>query len=60
MVPITKKDADRASVMAAVDQLMAALKAAGIRAKVIAIFATATEGCGCALERVPPAVHATA
>ncbi|GBF87895.1 prolyl-tRNA synthetase [Raphidocelis subcapitata] len=34
IVPITKKDTDRASVMAAVDGLMAALKGAGIRAKV--------------------------
>jgi hypothetical protein len=34
IVPITKKDTDRASVMAAVDKLHAALKAAGIRVKV--------------------------
>jgi hypothetical protein len=33
-VPITRKDADRASVMGAVDGLVAALKGAGIRTKV--------------------------
>ncbi|KIZ05449.1 prolyl-tRNA synthetase [Monoraphidium neglectum] len=34
IVPITRKDADRASVMGAVDGLVAALKGAGIRTKV--------------------------